>query len=240
MLLLVQVEAEVLGQTGRFTEALSCSVQSSSSDLEVTSGPAADSQVPAATLSITSAGIFPAVRAAACPARLQPLLALFPHQSHDPSTQPHAFTLEAGAAEQEQAPAPQSSGVQPAEQSRPFVLSAPGLTVDQQQQHQPDESSQPAVPEQLPAGGVDWRCSLSGASQWLLQLVDEAGFCLAGLQLEGAVGQVGFTGVVGVPSTTGMQLDVNRLHCRRHALQVYDGGTLLETSKSVTPWNRAA
>ena len=192
MLLLVQVEAEVLGQTGRFTEALSCSVQSSSSDLKVTSGPAADSQVSAATLSITSAGIFPAVRAAACPARLQPLLALFPCQSCDPSTQPHAFTLEAEAAEQEQAPAPQSSRVQPAEQPRPFVLSAPGLTVDQQQQHQPD------VPEQLQAGGVDWRCSLSGASQWLLQLVDEAGFCLAGLQLEGAVAQVGFTGVVGV------------------------------------------
>ena len=207
-LLLLQVEAEVLGQTGRFTEALSCSVQSSSSELEVASGPAAGSQVSAARLSITSAGIFPAVRAAACPARLQPLVALFPRRSQGPSSQPVAFTLEAEAAEQGQAPAPQRSRVQPAEQPRPFALSVAGHTFDQPQQQQPAEASQPAVPEQPPAGGVDWRCSLSGASQWLLQLVDEAGFCLAGLQLEGAVAQVGSAGVMAVQAS---------VICQRHA-----------------------
>lgn len=189
--MLPQVEAEVLGQTGRFAEAFSCSLQATSSEAQVTAGPSADDLSSAPSLSITSAGSFPGVRAAACPARLQPLLALLPSQARAQSAETWAAV---------QPPHSQSHDLQQGSQSNaqppvwpsPAALGAPSQHGNAQlpECQQPDEGTQSAAPEQPPAGSLEWRCCLSGGSPWLVELVDEAGFCLAGLRLEGAAAQV--------------------------------------------------
>ena len=159
---------------------MSLALQASSSEVVVSSTSSGDSARFGPSLDITSAGSFPAVRATACPARLQPLLAaLFPHRPPDPQPE---------------------QGV-PAEDAARLLHSstAPGhahaMDLGSQRSGPEKEEQQVQQAEQGPAPGqLDWRCTWSAAAPWLLQLVDEAGYCLLGLRMGGAAAQVSITG----------------------------------------------